>query len=169
MDGVEIGGYVAGALGRVVELHGRYYARHWGLDARFEAEVARELGEFLVRMDPARDRIWVARRDDAVLGSITIDGSGVAEGARLRWFIVDEACHGQGVGARLMAEAMAFCRQARFVRVFLWTFRGLDAARALYDRWGFRVTEDYEDRAWGDAVLHQRLDWVPAPAGESAP
>jgi GNAT superfamily N-acetyltransferase len=97
-----------------------------------------------------------------VLGAIVIDGSGTADNrARLRWFILDEACQGRGIGKRLMAEAMGFCERAGFERVFLWTFRGLDAARSLYDRWGFVVTESREDTDWGSAVLHQRLDRVP--------
>jgi GNAT superfamily N-acetyltransferase len=158
-------GWVPGALGRIVELHGGYYSRQWGLDARFEAEVARELGEFMGRYDPARDGLWVALRDGAVLGSIVIDGSAGSAGgqagdnaARLRWFILDEVCHGQGVGRRLMEAAMAFCTRAGFSGVYLWTFAGLDAARRLYDDWGFRVTEGFEDTDWGDPVLHQRLD-----------
>lgn len=165
MSKVEITGYVPGALGRITELHGRYYSRHWGLDVRFEAEVARELGEFMERYDPAHDRIWVASRGEAILGSLTIDGGSTpAHEARLRWFILDEVCHGQGIGKRLMDEAMQFCERAGFERVFLWTFRGLDAARHLYDRAGFEVTDGREDTDWGDPVLHQRLDRVLRPA-----
>ncbi|HEX9844196.1 MAG TPA: GNAT family N-acetyltransferase, partial [bacterium] len=95
MPEVEIRGFVPGTIGRVTELHGRYYSRHWGLDVRFEAEVARELGEFMGRFDAAHDGIWVATRGEEILGSITIDG-GVTpqEGARLRWFILDERCQG---------------------------------------------------------------------------
>jgi len=170
MPEVEIRGFVPGTIGRVTELHGRYYSRHWGLDVRFEAEVARELGEFMGRFDAAHDGIWVATRGEEILGSITIDG-GVTpqEGARLRWFILDERCQGQGIGTRLMHTAMDFCEQARFPRVYLWTMRGLDAARALYDRWGFQVSEGFEDTAWGDAVLHQRLDKVLRPGDADRP
>ncbi|HKI98158.1 MAG TPA: GNAT family N-acetyltransferase [bacterium] len=169
MGGVEITGFVPGTIGRVTELHGRYYSRHWGLDMRFEAEVARELGEFMGRYDPARDSIWAAVDGDTILGSITIDGSGTpGNDARLRWFILDEACQGRGVGQRLMAAAMDFCAAAGFEHVFLWTFRGLDAARALYDRWGFQVTDSFEDTDWGHPVLHQRLDKVLGGAEDSA-
>jgi len=161
MADIEITGYVPGAIGRVTELHGTYYSRHWGLDAAFEAEVARELGEFMARLHPARDGLWVAREGEAILGAIVIDG-GVTpeEGARLRWFILDEACQGRGVGRRLMGAAMDFCERAGFERVYLWTFRGLVAARHLYDVWGFVETAHYEDTAWGDTVRHERLDKV---------
>ena len=33
-------GYVPGAIGKVVELHGTYYAQHWGFGLFFEAKVA---------------------------------------------------------------------------------------------------------------------------------
>ena len=159
MDDVEITGYVPGLIGRVVELHGRYYSRHWALDVHFEAEVARELGEFMARFDPAHDGIWAAVRGGEILGSITIDGGVTpAEGARLRWFILAEGCQGQGVGKRLMGEAMDFCARAGFARVYLWTMQGLAAARSLYDRWGFQEVQGFEDTAWGDAVHHVRLD-----------
>ncbi len=37
MQDVEITGYRPGAIGRVVALHGTYYAAHWGFDIRFES------------------------------------------------------------------------------------------------------------------------------------
>ena len=150
--------FVPGTIGRVTELHGRYYSRHWGLGLRFEAEVAREMAEFMSRYDSSRDRVWVALRDAVILGSITIDGSGTkGSDARLRWFILDETCQGQGIGKRLMEEAMVFCAEAGFSSVFLWTFAGLDAARHLYEQWGFRLAEAHEDTDWGDPVTHQRF------------
>lgn len=57
---VELCGYRPGALGRVTELHGSYYAEHWGFDVRFEAEVAREMAAFLPRFDPEHDGFWLA-------------------------------------------------------------------------------------------------------------
>ena len=159
MADYRIQGFQPGTIGRVTELHGRYYSSHWGLDTRFEAEVARDMAEFMTRFDPRLDGIWVAVRDGDILGSITIDGTGT-EGpdARLRWFIIDEAGHGLGIGKRLMEEAMAHCARAKFESVFLWTFAGLDAARHLYETWGFQLTESFEDKDWGDPVIHQRFD-----------
>lgn len=159
---VSITGYLPGLLGRVVELHGTYYSRHWKLDGRFEAEVARDIGDFMRRYEPARDCIWAASHSGRVLGSITIDGSGSGEdgAARLRWFILEESSQGLGLGRRLMDAAMSFSRSAGHERVFLWTMAGLAAARHLYDAYGFEVTDSFEDTDWGDTVLHQRMDKV---------
>ena len=164
----EICGFVPGALGRVTQLHGEYYHRHWGFDLVFESLVARELGEFLGRMNPARDRFWLALVNGNIAGSISIDGSGSGGGkggdnggagqARLRWFILDPAFHGQGIGNRLMVEAMAFCDQAGFRKVVLCTFVGLHAARSLYERHGFELREEHEDDQWGKTVTEQLFE-----------
>ena len=148
-----------GALGRIIEMHGRYYAQHWGLGPAFEAEVAQELGTFYARLDPARDGLWVAQRGEAVLGSVAIDGSGhFGSDVRLRWLILDEAAQGGGVGRQLLAKALDFSRECGARAVFLWTFDGLRAARRLYDAAGFVLTDRFVDTAWGTPVEHQRFD-----------
>ena len=155
---MQICGYVPGSLGRMVELHGRYYARDWRFGLSFEAKVACELGELLARLDPTRDGFWVAAEDDEIVGGIAIDGSHTPEAARLRFFIVDAANRGTGLGLELMRVALDFCRSAGHQRVFLTTFAGLDAARRLYERHGFVLTEERSDRTWGVEVTEQRFD-----------
>ena len=157
MSEISIAGYVPGAIGRVAELHATYYSKAWGFGLYFEAKVAAELSEFLRRFDPESDGFWTATRDGRVEGSIAIDGSrSDTEGAHLRWFILSDALRGQGVGNRLMQEAVGFCRQRAYSRVFLWTFQGLDSARHLYEKFGFQLAEQIEGEQWGKRVLEQR-------------
>ena len=155
---MQICGYMPGSIGRIVELHGRYYARDWRFGRSFEAKVASELGELLARLDPTRDGFWIAAEDDEIVGGIAIDGSHTREAARLRFFIVDSAHRGAGFGEQLMRTALDFCRRAGHQRVFLTTFAGLDAARKLYERHGFVLTEERSDRTWGLEVTEQRFD-----------
>ena len=139
-DAIELTGYVPGALGRITGLHGTYYAEHWDLGLYFEAKVAGEMAEFLSRFDPARDGVWFAWMDGSIVGGVFIDGHDAdGEGARLRWFIIDPAYQGHGLGNRLMQAAMSFCREKGFRRVYLTTFAGLDSARHLYEKFGFRL------------------------------
>ena len=153
-----VAGYVPGAIGRVAELHANYYGKAWDFGLYFEAKVASELSEFLRRLDPARDGFWTANRDGRVEGSIAIDAANArAEGAHLRGFILSEALRGRGVGNRLMQEAVGFCREREYSRVFLWTFDGLDPARHLYEKFGFRLVQEIEGEQWGKRVLEQRL------------
>lgn len=157
-----IGGYSPGAIGWVTQAHGIYYTESWGLGPQFEAEVAAELADFFARFDAAHDGFWIARSEDRFAGSVTIDGGVGGPGeARLRWFIVDPARQGAGIGRRLMEEAMAFCRDRAFRRVWLDTFAGLDAARRLYEAHGFHLTQEWNDADWGTEVTHQRFEWRP--------
>lgn len=160
MSDVEIfRGYVPGSIGRVAELHGTYYHNHWGFGLFFEAKVATELSAFLGRYDEGRDGFWTALLGGRVEGSIAIDGTHAkSEGAHLRWFIMSDALRGRGIGHRLINAAIDFCRNKGYKRVYLWSFEGLDAARHLYDKIGFRVVQEHRGTQWGIEVNEQRFE-----------
>ena len=156
---VAIAGFVPGAIGQVVALHGTYYAAAWGFTRDFEAEVAAELGAFALAFDPARDGFWSASLGDRLVGSVAINGDrDDPTSARLRWFILEPGLQGQGLGGRLLGPALDFCRAGGVRRVVLWTFAGLDAARHLYERQGFRLSEEKPHEGWGPPVTAQRFD-----------
>jgi len=92
------------------------------------------------------------------VGSVAIDGQAAAsQGARLRFFLVDETRQGRGIGHRLLDRALEFCERAGHERVFLWTFAGLDAARTLYESRGFRLLDEHADTQWGTTVREQKF------------
>ena len=162
MNNVRIlSGYIPGAIGKVVELHGTYYAQQWGFGLFFEAKVATGLARFLSRFDERHDGFWVTVHDQRIVGSITIDGSEAAmKGAHLRWFILDSEYQGKGIGKQLIGEAMRFCKEKNFQRVYLSTFAGLDSARHLYEQWGFKLLEEKVGNTWGLRVREQVFEWV---------
>jgi len=152
-------GYIPGSIGRVAELHGTYYNEHWDFTVFFEAKVATELSEFLGRYDEKRDGFWTASLKGRVEGSISIDGiHAEKEGAHLRWFIVSNVLRGRGIGNQLMDKALGFCRDKGYSRVYLWTFEGLNAARHLYDKNGFKLVEENRGIQWGTEVNEQRFE-----------
>ncbi len=159
MPDIEIArGYIPGSIGRVAELHGTYYHDHWGFGLFFEARVANELSEFLGRYDEKRDGFWTALVEGRVEGSITIDGIHAAsEGAHLRWFIISDTLRGRGIGNRLINVAIDFCRNKGHKRVYLWTFEGLNAARHLYEKSGFKLVEQHRGTQWGAEVIEQQF------------
>jgi ribosomal protein S18 acetylase RimI-like enzyme len=63
------------------------------------------------------------------------------------------------MGRRLLEAAMAFASR-RYERVHLGTFAGLDAARHLYEDFGFRKTLERHSTQWGPEVLEQHWEWV---------
>jgi GNAT superfamily N-acetyltransferase len=96
-----------------------------------------------------------------VRGSIVLDGGepGLPPGvAHLRWFILDEALRGSGLGRRLLAEALRQARRAGFARVYLWTLSGLPAAERLYAEAGFTLAEEITGQQWGRPVTERRLE-----------
>jgi GNAT superfamily N-acetyltransferase len=159
MKYVKLSGYVPGAIGRVAELHGKYYHTYWGFDLFFESKVATELSEFLCRFNQAQDGFWVATVEEKMVGSIAIDGIHFdSKGAHLRWFIVAPENQGEGIGKILLEEAIEFCRRRRFNQVYLWTFAGLDGARHLYEKFGFKLCEQREGNQWGKRVTEQMFE-----------
>jgi N-acetylglutamate synthase-like GNAT family acetyltransferase len=158
MTQITVNGYVPGAIGRISELHGRYYSEHWGFGLFFEAKVATELSEFLSSLDENRDGFWTICRENRVEGAVAIDGvKAESEGAHLRWFILSSKLRGTGFGNRLMAESVGFCKRCGHNQVYLWTFDGLLAARHLYEKFGFRLVEQHEGTQWGTKVLEQKF------------
>lgn len=152
-------GYTPGDIGRITELHATYYSKHWGFGLPFEAKVASELAEFLGRYEKSRDGFWTARSEQGLVGSIAIDGiDGQTEGAHLRWFIVAEGLQGSGIGGRLMRTAVDFLRERGHKRIYLNTFEGLDAARHLYEKEGFRLVRQWRGTQWGKEVNEQRFE-----------
>ena len=151
--------YIPGSIGRVVELHGTYYNAHWKFGPFFESKVAAELAEFIGRYDNNRDGFWTASLEGRIEGSITIDGiQNTGKGAHLRWFIVSDALRGKGIGNLLIHSAMGFCRNKGYKRIYLWTFEGLNPARHLYEKHGFKLVEQHCGMQWGTEVIEQKFE-----------
>lgn len=152
-------GYLPGAIGRITELHARYYFPLVGFGLPFESKVACELSEFCGRYRDQRDGLWLAVENGEIEGAIAIDGPDSDEdGAHLRWFIISESARGKGIGTALLASALEFCRSAQYDRVYLWTFEGLGAARHLYEKFGFRLAFQQRGTQWGAEVNEQRFE-----------
>ncbi len=158
-------GYRPGIIGRTVELHGLTYARIAGFGRGFECQVAAGLAEFATRLEAPSNGLWSATADDSVVGSVAIDGEDLAPGlAHLRWFIVAEGLRGGGIGGRLLAAALQHCDTVGFTETHLWTFKGLDAARRLYESNNFTLAEERLGQRWGKEVLEQRFVRLAQPA-----
>jgi len=152
-------GYIPGSIGRISELHGTYYHKHWRFGLLFESKVAIELSEFLQRYNKNNDGIWVATGGDRIEGSIVVDGIHAgSEGAHLRWFIVSDTLRGKGVGEKLAERAVDFCRLQGYKKMYLWTFEGLDSARHLYEKVGFQLIKQQRGDQWGTTVNEQYFE-----------
>jgi len=142
-----------GDLGDIVKQHGLLYAKEYGYDYTFEAYVAEPLAQFVKRQNP-RERIWLVKLDGDLVGSICICELSETE-AQLRWFSVTPAARGKGLGKVLMDNALTFCSEQGYIKVILWTVKGLEASASLYLKYGFSVKQEIEHELWGKMQLEQ--------------
>ena len=159
MKDIKYVGYYPGVVGKIIESHAVYYYENWGFDVTFETQVGRELSEFVSKFDKNRDGLWVATRRKEFAGALAIDGRhAFIEGVRLRWFIVEPKLHGGGIGKELIRLAVEFCKQKRYPKVYLWTFKGLESARKVYEAANFRLCEESDVFQWGQNIKEQKYE-----------
>lgn len=148
-----------GDLGRVLTMHGEFYAREHGFDEEFEAHVARGLADFAAALAAGGEpgRLWAAERDGHVVGTVALtdEGGGLAQ---LRWFLVDPSARGTGLGRRLLGVLLEHARERGYRQIGLWTVDRLETAAHLYLAAGFRVTERRSVRQWGHDLDELRYD-----------
>jgi GNAT superfamily N-acetyltransferase len=151
-------GYYPGAIGKITEIHAQYYFKNWNFDISFEAQVGRELSDFMTRFNKIKDGLWIFKSDDDFAGSIAIDSNlAETEGARLRWFIVEPLFQGNGIGAALLQKAILHCIESKIPSIYLWTFAGLDAARKRYEKEQFKLVEEHSVFQWGRLITEQKF------------
>lgn len=146
-----------GDLGYITYLHGKIYSEEYGFDTSFEPYVAKPLSEFSLSEDRDRQRIWIIEKNEKIVGCIAIVDSGDNE-AQLRWLLLTSETRGMGLGKLLVKEAVEFCREKEYSNVYLWTIDALPAARGIYLKHGFELTEEIHHPMWGIDVTEQRYD-----------
>ena len=145
-----------GDAGYVAYMQGRYYYQNHGFLEKAEYYFIKHLADFV--LNPEGGRLWIAEVDGTIAGSVAIVRVD-HHTAQFRWFIVEQEYQKRGIGSRLMETALDFCREHQYTNLFLWTFKGLDAARRLYDQAGFVLTEEKPNHEWSSVVIiEQKLE-----------
>jgi GNAT superfamily N-acetyltransferase len=144
----------AGDMGWVVQSHGSLYAREYGWDWTFESLVAEIVARFVRKYDPARERCWIAEREDERVGCVFLVRK-TDEVGQLRCLLVDPSARGLGIGRRLVRECVRHARDVGYRRMMLWTAEVLDGARRIYEAEGFGLVASEPSRSFGHDVVFQ--------------
>ena len=147
-----------GDLGYVTYMHGALYGREYGYKIQFDVYVARGLCEFYEKYTPERNRVWVCEYNGRMIGFMLLMDRG--EMAQLRYFLIEPEYRGMGLGSKLLDLFMDFLRDCSYKGAYLWTTHELSAAIHLYERMGFKLTDEKESTSFGKALREQRYDLI---------
>jgi N-acetylglutamate synthase-like GNAT family acetyltransferase len=142
----------------IIERHVVIYNSEYGFDESFRDYVADAIMDFKQNFIKSKENIWVVEEENKFIGSIAIvkvDN----ETAQLRWFLIEPAARGKGIGNKLMKTAINFCKNKGYKYIFLWTINLLDVARHLYQKYDFTLTEKKEHKIWGKYLVEERWDY----------
>jgi N-acetylglutamate synthase-like GNAT family acetyltransferase len=148
---------VPGDYGWAIERHGVIYATEFGWGTRFEGLVAELFGKFATQHDPARERCWIAELGGERVGCVFVVAREEAV-AQLRCLLVEPRARGRGVGAALVQECISFARFAGYQRMMLWTNKGLDSARKIYQSVGFELIDEQPHEDFGVPLIGQNWE-----------
>jgi len=137
-----------GDMGWVTSANAALYAQEYGWDLSYEALVAKITAEFIENFDARRERCWIAEMDGERVGSVFVVAKTDAI-AKLRLLIIDPRARGLGLGKRLVDECLRFAKDAGYTSMTLWTQSILTAARAIYDRAGFKLVAAEPHHSFG--------------------
>lgn len=144
-------------LDYIIGRHRELYASEYGFSTEFSDYVEKYVLKFDEQHDEDKENIWIGEMDGKPVGMIALVRVDDMT-AQLRWFLIEPEMRGMGLGHMLMDTVMDFCNEKGYRHVFLWTVNILEAARALYSRFGFKLTESKANDTWNGNLLEERWD-----------
>lgn len=80
--------------------------------------------------------------------------------AQLRYFLTLPEYRGIGLGKKLMHLYMDCLKECGYKSSYLWATKELHAASSLYQKFGFKLTEEHESDSFGKRVVEQRYEII---------
>jgi ribosomal protein S18 acetylase RimI-like enzyme len=127
-----------GDMGYITYMHGQFYE----FGTLFEVYVSETLSTFYKELNPKKERMWIAEHQGKIIGTIALKNTD--DEAQLRYFLLDPAYRGIGLGKKMMDLYMEFTRKCGYKSSFLLTEKNLEAASNIYQRYGYKHVSTQE-------------------------
>jgi len=136
-------------LDELSEMLGGLFAQ----EGDFRPDKEKQLrGLRLIFEQPSRGRVFVLRRNGAIVGMINLLFTiSTAEGGfviLLEDLVIHKEFHGKGYGTKLLQHAIDFAKQKNFLRVTLLTDRPENMAQEFFRHHGFVESSMIPMRLW---------------------
>jgi ribosomal protein S18 acetylase RimI-like enzyme len=145
-----------GDLGSIAAIHGKLYADECGYGLNFEAYVLKGLSEFAQNFDSTKDQVWICECDGRIVGCLFAQHRPNA--VQLRYFILLPEFRGMGLGKKLMTEFINFIYSNVHKSAYLWTTDEQESATALYEKYGFMLTEEKQSEEFGKVLTERKYE-----------
>lgn len=99
--------------------------------------------------DIDENKLLIIEKAGEILGSICVVKVDKGQG-QIRMFGISPKLQGKGYGVKLMDTAMEYCKKMNYDNLILWTADICQAARHLYAKYGFVLTETKSNNIWAD-------------------
>lgn len=147
----------SGDVGYLIHLHGWIYAKECGYNHMFEGYVCKTFYTLLENYSPEKDKFWFVEANERIIGAIAVIGH-ATKLAQLRWFIIHPAFRGIGLGKTLLNEALNYCQEQGYRRIFLETTEDQKMAIKMYIKAGFKKVAERENKMWGKALVEHTYE-----------
>ncbi|TGK09613.1 GNAT family N-acetyltransferase [Leptospira selangorensis] len=144
-----------GDLGYMIHRQAVLYRDEYKFNDSFEEYLIQGMLEYL-KNKTEFDKVWVAESNGNIAGAISIIHSG-KKLSQIRWFYTEPKFRNLGIGKNLLNLAVDYAK-SKNVSIFLWTLSNLDAARNLYKRFGFVLSESKPNQIWRKGLTEERWE-----------
>lgn len=123
-------------LGKVFEPEGRHY---------FYNDIDREFDSF-----------WCLVSTDRVIGTVAVKKIDESTAELKALYLLSEY-RGKGFGFQLLDKAVKFAKERGYQRIVLDSMSQYEDALKLYERYGFKKTERYNDNPYADVFMEYQF------------
>lgn len=124
-----------------------------GVGKPFEPEGRHE---FYNHIDTHFEQFWCLTYNGTVLGSVAVRRF-CDDTAELKALYLSENLRDQGWGFKLLDLAVSYARERGYRRMVLDSMKSYTAARHLYDKFGFKEIDSYNDNKFAEVFMELKL------------